>query len=90
MSSDICWNVLCQLNICKNKLIFIILYVDNVLLTSLDKGLFKETKLFLFKSFDIKNLGEAIFIHGTKINRVKVMIFEFIIESIYGSSVETV
>lgn len=36
-----------------SKYIFLVLYVDNILLVSSDLSLFKEIKEFLFKNFDV-------------------------------------
>ena len=50
------------------KFIFLILYVDDILLASSDVGLLLETKKFLSSNFDMKNLGEASFVLGIKIH----------------------
>jgi len=49
------------------KFIFLILYVDDILLASSDVDLL-ETKKFLFSRFDMKDLGEASFILGIEIH----------------------
>jgi hypothetical protein len=41
------------------KFILLILYVDDILLTSSDVNLLLETKKFLSSNFDMKDLGEA-------------------------------
>jgi hypothetical protein len=41
------------------KIIFLILYVDDILFTSSDVSLLVETKRFLSSNFDMKDLGEA-------------------------------
>jgi hypothetical protein len=51
------------------KYIFLILYVDDILLTSSDVGLLLETKKFLSSKFDMKDLGKASFILGIEIHR---------------------
>ena len=51
------------------KFIFLILYVDDILLASSDVGLLLETKKFLSSNFDMKDLGEASFILGIEIHR---------------------
>jgi hypothetical protein len=51
------------------KFIFLILYVDDILLTSSDVNLLLETKKFLSSNFDMKDLGEASFIKGIEIHR---------------------
>ena len=47
-----------------SKFIFLILYVDDILLASSDIGLFHETKKFLSKNFEMKDLGNASFVLG--------------------------
>jgi hypothetical protein len=42
--------------------IFLILYVDDILLASSDVNLLLETKKFLSSNFDMKDLGEAWFV----------------------------
>ena len=49
-----------------SKFIFLILYVDDILLASSDIGLFHETKKFLSKNFEMKDLGNASFVLGIK------------------------
>ena len=44
------------------KYIFLVLYVDDILLTSSDVNLLLETKKFLSSKFDMKDLGEASFV----------------------------
>jgi hypothetical protein len=51
------------------KFIFLILYVDDILLTSSDVSLLLETKRFLSSNFDMKDLGEASFILRIEIHR---------------------
>jgi hypothetical protein len=51
------------------KFIFLILYVDDILLASSDVNLLQETKKFLSSKFDMKDLGEASFVLGIKIHR---------------------
>ena len=51
------------------KLIFLILYVDDILLASSDLGLLHETKRMLSKNFDMEDLGEASFVLGIEIHR---------------------
>jgi len=51
------------------KFIFLILYVDDILLASSDVDLLLETKKFLSSKFDMKDLGEASFILGIEIHR---------------------
>jgi hypothetical protein len=51
------------------KFIFLILYVDDILLASSDVSLLLEIKRFLSSNFDMKDLDEASFILGIKIHR---------------------
>ena len=53
----------------RSKFIFLVLYVDDILLASSDVGLLHETKRFLSRNFDMKDLGEASFVIGIKIHR---------------------
>ncbi|PRQ27363.1 putative RNA-directed DNA polymerase [Rosa chinensis] len=49
--------------------IFLILYVDDILLASTSLKLLKATKDFLSKKFDMKDLGEASYVLGIEIKR---------------------
>lgn len=49
--------------------IFLILYVDDILLACSDMNLLMETKKFLSSNFDMKDLGEASFVLGIEIHR---------------------
>lgn len=49
--------------------IFLVLYVDDILLASSDINLLNETKSFLSKHFDMKDLGEASYVLGIEIKR---------------------
>jgi hypothetical protein len=51
------------------KYIFLILYVDDILLASSDVSLLLETKKFLSSKFDIKDFGEASFVLGIEIHQ---------------------
>ena len=51
------------------KFIFLILYVDDILLASSDVDLLLETKKFLSSKFDTKDLGEASFVFRIEIHR---------------------
>ena len=51
------------------KYIFLVLYVDGILLASSDVNLLIETKKFLSSNFDMKDLGEASFVLGIEIHR---------------------
>ena len=45
------------------------LYVDDILLATKDKGLLYEVKQFLSKHFDMKDMGEASYVISIKIHR---------------------
>jgi hypothetical protein len=51
------------------KFIFLILYMNDILLTSSDVSLLLETKRFLSSNFDMKDLDEASFVVGIEIHR---------------------
>jgi hypothetical protein len=51
------------------KIIFLVLYVDDILLASSDVHLILETKGFLSSHFDMKDLGEAFYVLGIEIRR---------------------
>jgi Reverse transcriptase (RNA-dependent DNA polymerase) len=51
------------------KYIFLVLYVDDILLASSDKNLLLETKRYLSTTFDMKDLGEASYVLGIEIHR---------------------
>ena len=48
--------------------IFLVLYVDDILLASSDLGLLHETKKLLSTNFEMKDLGEASFVLGIEIH----------------------
>ena len=52
-----------------NKTCFLVLYVDDILLATNDKGMMHRVKQFLSKNFDMKNTGEASYVIGIKIHR---------------------
>ena len=51
------------------KYIFLILYVDDILLASNDVSLLLETKKYLSSNFDMKDLDEASYVLGIEIHR---------------------
>jgi hypothetical protein len=59
------------LKVSGNKICFLVLYVDDILLATNDKGLLYEVKQFLSKNFDMKDMGEAYYVIGIKIHRDK-------------------
>ena len=52
-----------------SKIIFLVLYADDILLASSDLGLLHEVKRFLSQQFDMKDMGEATYVIGIKIQR---------------------
>ena len=57
------------LKVSGRKSIFLILYIDDILLASSDLSLLNETKMLLSNSFDMKDLGETSFVLGIEIIR---------------------
>ena len=47
----------------------LVLYVDDILLTTNDTDMLVETKQLLFSHFDMKDLGEASYVLGIQILR---------------------
>ena len=45
------------LKVSGSKVCFLVLYVDDILLATNDKGLLREVKQFLSKKFDMKEMG---------------------------------
>ena len=62
---DRCINI----KISGSKYIFLILYVDDILLAYNDLGMLHEVKQSLSRYFDMKDLGEASFVLGIEIHR---------------------
>ena len=54
------------------KFIFLVLYVDDILLASSNVSLLLETKKFLSLKFDMKDIGEASFVLGIEIHRDRI------------------
>ena len=52
-----------------SKHIFLVLYVDDILLATNDIGLLYKTKIFLSNNFKIIDLGDISFVLGIKIHR---------------------
>ena len=51
----------------KNMVVFLILYVDDILLIENDVGTLSSVKVWLSIQFDMKDLGEASHILGIKL-----------------------
>ena len=58
-----------NLKINGSKFIFLILYVDDILLASNDLGMLHEVKQLLSNHFEMKDLRNASFVLGIKIHR---------------------
>ena len=52
-----------------SKICFLVLYVDDILLATNDKGLLHEVKQILFENFHMKGMGDATYFIGIKIHR---------------------
>ncbi|RVW75628.1 Retrovirus-related Pol polyprotein from transposon TNT 1-94 [Vitis vinifera] len=52
-----------------SKYIFVVLYIDDILLASSDVNLLNDTKRILFANFNMKDLGKASFVLGIEIYR---------------------
>ena len=52
-----------------DKVVFLVLYVDDILLLGRDIGMMSTVKVWLAKTFDIKDLGEASYILGITLHR---------------------
>ena len=52
-----------------SKICFLVLYIDDILHASNDRGLLQEVKQFLSKNFDMKDMGGAFYVIGIKIHR---------------------
>jgi len=46
------------LQVSGSKFLFLVLYVDDILLASSDLGLLHDTKAFLIRNFEMKDMGE--------------------------------
>ena len=57
------------MKISESKYIFLVLYVDEILLTANDTDLLVETKQLLFNHFDMKDLKETFYVLGIQILR---------------------
>ena len=59
---------ICQ-KVSGSKICFLILYVDDIVLVTNDRGLMHEVKQFLSTHFDMKDMGDASYVLGIKIFR---------------------
>ena len=53
----------------EDKVVFLILYVDDILLIGNDVGKLFDVKVWSAKQFDMKDLGEAAYVLGIQIFR---------------------
>ncbi|KAL0386466.1 UNVERIFIED_CONTAM: Retrovirus-related Pol polyprotein from transposon TNT 1-94 [Sesamum latifolium] len=53
----------------RSRTCFLVLYMDDILLVTNDKGMLCEVKQFLSKKFEMKDMGEASYVIGIKIHR---------------------
>jgi len=57
------------LKVNRSKFIFLILYIDDILLATNDLGLLSETKRFLSNNFEMKDMGETYYVIRIEIFR---------------------
>ena len=55
------------MNFSEKKFIFLILYVDDILLATNDVGLLSEIKKFLSNNFEMKDMVETYYVIGIEI-----------------------
>ena len=55
-----------------SKIVFLVLYVDDILIIGNDIGMLQNVKAYLCKNFSMKDLGEASYILGIKLYRDRV------------------
>ncbi|KAG9449432.1 hypothetical protein H6P81_009397 [Aristolochia fimbriata] len=53
----------------ESKICFLVLYVDDILLATNDKGILQQMKQFLSTHFDMKYMGDVSYVIGIKIHR---------------------
>ena len=60
-----------------SAVVFLVLYVDDILLIGKDVSVLQSVKIWLSKNFSMKDLGEATYILGIKIyrNRSSCLVF---------------
>ena len=52
-----------------DRVVFLVLCVNDILLLKRDIGMLSAVKVWLAKTFDMKDLGEASYILGIKLHR---------------------
>ena len=60
------------LKVSRNKFIFLVLYIDDILLAWNDLGLLYDTIYFLNQNFDRNDISEASYILGIEIHRIRI------------------
>ena len=65
------------------KNIFLVLYVDDILLAANDIEMLLKTKQLLFSHFDMKDLGEASYVLGIQILRDRPIVILRLSQQIY-------
>jgi hypothetical protein len=66
--------------------IIIVLYMDDILLVSIDKILVYETMIFLLSNFNINDLGDTSYLLGIEIHRDNKRCTQPISKGIYRES----
>ena len=62
-----------------SKFIFLVLYVDHILLAAKDSSILRETKDFVSKNFEMKDMGEASY-------EIRIEIFRDMTQGLLGLS----
>ena len=60
---------MCIKRLVGSVVVFLVLYVDDILLIENDISVLQSVKIWLSKNFSMKDLGEATYILGIKIYR---------------------
>ncbi|RDY13612.1 hypothetical protein CR513_01440, partial [Mucuna pruriens] len=76
------------LKVSGSKVIFLILYVDDILLATndLDLGLVHESKKFLSNNFEMKNMGEAIYHHPFQFRKEISLVSRNVLKMIWNEN----
>ena len=54
----------------RSMVVFLVLYVDDILIIGNDLGMLQSVKAYLCKNFSMKDLGEASYVLGIKLYRI--------------------
>ena len=71
------------LKVSGSKVIFLVLYVDDILLASNDLGLLHDTKQFISQNFEMKDLDEASYVIGIEIHKDKTRNFQTVSKGLH-------